>query len=340
MFQEFLSDIRQRLARHKAKKAEARAREKDLLSAIDHVVDVINPRLRAVSGYRKKLKPAVARSLAYCASLVEDMPDAIEVNGKTWSANPTVRAFFSSAGDLQRVYSHSREVREYFDKNAVQECCYALLSTLCTQRTVLGMEMQGDVMRRDVPQTSVSFSDHRVVKPASSEAALRKELENRAFEVLVSYVLECLTELVSSRNTLQEQRQMLDMQLKLAHVRSAGLAPLLEGEGREAIDIEALRKQYQQTGMALDKARAGLTTLEDYIDRITEVLAEPQAHLKVERNSMCLNKMNIRLEGAAAAEAGHEVQFTEVSLGDNLKRVLLITRFSREELLPKQDFLA
>jgi hypothetical protein len=54
---------------------------------------------------------------------------------------------------------------------------------------------------------------------------------------------------------------------------------------------------------------------------------------------MCLNKMNIKLEGAASAEAGHDLELTEVSLGENLKRILLITRFPRDELLPKQDFL-
>ena len=339
MFNKLISRIRQSIARRKAAKADARARDHDVRVAIEHVVDTINPKLRAVSGYRKKLKPAVQRSLAYCAGLVETLPPAVEVNGKAWSSDPLVRALFSGVGDLQRVYSHSQPVHEYFDRHADQESCYALLSMLCEERSVLGMEMHGEVMRRDVRQTSVSFTDHRVVKPASSQTALRKELQERAFEVLVSYALECITELVSSRSALQEQRQLLDMQLRLAHVRDASLTPLLEGKAGEAIDIEALRTQQQQAGEALKQVRASLTTLDDYIDRISEVLGDPQAHLKIGRLSMCLNKMNIKLEGAAAAQAGHELELTEVSLGENLKRVLLITRFPRDELLPKRDFL-
>jgi hypothetical protein len=339
MFQTIVSQFRQRRARRKAARADARARENELRVAIERVVDTINPKLRAVSGYRKKLKPAVERSLAYCAGLVETLPLAVEVNGKTWSTDPTVRAFFSGVGDLQRVYSRSQEVQEYFDRHADQESCYALLSMLCKERSVLGMEMHGDVMRRDVRQTSVSFTDHRVVRPASSQDALRKELEQRAFDALVSYVLERIMELVSSRNSLQQQRQLLDMQLKLAHVKRASLTPLLEGKGDEAIDIEALRKQQQQTGAALEQARASLTTLGDYIERISEVLGDPQAHLKISPVSMRLNKMNIRLEGAAAAEAGHELELTEVSLGENLKRILLITRFPRDGLLARKEFL-
>lgn len=340
MFKQLVSQLRQSHARRKAARAHARARDEALTAAIEHVVDTINPKLRAVSGYKKKLKPAVERSLAYCAKLVEQLPDAVEINGKAWSNDPTVRAFFANVGQLQGVLSHSQEVREYFDTHAEQQNCYALLSTLCTERTVLGMEMHGDVMRRDVRQTSVSFGDHRVVKPAPDETGLRQELEHRAFEVLVSYALECITDLVSSRNSLQQQRQLLDMQLRLANVKSAGLAPLFEEQGGAVLDVEALRKQYQQKGVALEEVRASLMTLDDYIERITEVLGDPQAHLRVDRFCMRLTKMNIRVDSEASEQPGHELEITEVSLGENLKRVLLITRFSRDELLPKQEFLA
>jgi len=340
MFQTIVSQFRQSLGRRKAAKADARARESELRVAIEHVVDAINPKLRAISGYRKKLRPAVERSLAYSAGLVEQLPAVVEVNGKAWSTDPTVRAFFSGVGDLQRVYSRSEEVQDYFDGHADRENCYALLSMLCKERSVLGMEMHGDVMRRDVRQTSVSFADHRVVKPSTSQDALRKELEQRAFEALVTYALECITERVSSRNSLQEQRQLLDMQLRLAHAKRASLTPLLEGKGDEVINIEALRKQHQQTGEALEQVRAGLTTLDDYIERISEVLGDPGTHLRVGRISMRLNKMNIRLDGAASAEDGHQLELTEVSLGENLKRILLITRFPRDELLARQTFLS
>jgi hypothetical protein len=340
MFQTIISQFRQGLARRKAARADARARDNEVRVAIEHVVDAINPKLRAVSGYRKKLKPAVERSLAYSAGLVEQLPVAVEVNGKAWSTDPTVRAFFSGVGDLQRVYSRSDEVHEYFDRHADGESCYALLSMLRKERSVLGMEMHGDVMRRDVRQTSVSFTDHRVVKPVSSQAALRKELEQRAFEALVTYALECITQRVSSRNSLQEQRQLLDMQLRLAHAKSASLTPLLEGKGGEVIDIEALRKRREQTEEELEQLRTGLTTLDDYIERISEVLGDPQAHLRVGRVSMRLNKMNIKLEGAASAEDGHQLELTEVSLGENLRRILMITRFPRNELLARRDFLS
>ncbi len=335
----FVSQLRRYFARREVARVQARAREKELQRAIEHVVEEINPKLRAVSGYRKKLRPAVECSLSYCASLVAELPEAVEMNAETWRSDPTVRALFSGVADMQRVYSDSQEVQDYFDHHATLDSCYALLSMLCHERTVLGMEMHGEVMRRDVRQIAVSFADHRVVRPAFSQPALRKELEQRAFEVLVAYVLECITELVTSRNSLEEQRQRLDMQLKLAQVKKASLTPLLEGAGAEVIDIGALRDHYEQTGQKLSDLRARLMTLDDYIEQISEVLGDPQAHLTVKRISMRLSKMNIKLDDKAPAAAGDELELTEVSLGEELKRVLLITRFQRDELLPKKDFL-
>ena len=54
---------------------------------------------------------------------------------------------------------------------------------------------------------------------------------------------------------------------------------------------------------------------------------------------MRLSKMNIKLD-QQPADTGQALQLIEASLGERLKRVLLITRFPRDDLLPRQDFLA
>ena len=207
------------------------------------------------------------------------------------------------------------------------------------ERTVLGMEMHGDLIRRDVKQIAVNFTDHRVVTPSSSELELRKNLEKRAFENLIAYALERITGLVAARHSLEEQQQLLEMQLKVAHLKSQSLEPLIGNKDSATIDIEALRKQATHTGQAREQSSAGLTTLEDYIDRIADVLGDPQTHLRLDSISMHLSKMNIKLD-EHSADTSQALQLIEASLGEHLKRILLITRFPRDDLLPKQDFLA
>jgi hypothetical protein len=197
------------------------------------------------------------------------------------------------------------------------------------ERTVLGMEMHGEVIKRDVKQTAVSFTDHRVVKPSLSEPELRKNLEQRAFESLIAFALERITELVAARHLLEDQQQLMKMQRKVAQLRSTSLEPLIGDKGSTSIDIEALREQ----------ANTRLSTLEDYIDRISDVLGDPQKHLRLDRIDMHLSKMNIKLD-EQSTDSGHALQLFEASLGEHLKRILFIARFPRDNLLPRQDFLA
>ncbi len=338
VLQQLFSGFREKRRQREISKAAARARERKLQDAIEHVVDEIDPRIRALSSYRKKLRPCVERTLAYCSDLVTRVPESIEASSKSWSRDPMIKAFFSTAGDLRRIFSHNNEVRDFFDQHPDAGFCYALLSMERSERTTLGMEMRGEVLKRDIKQVSVSFTDHWIVKPSSSEEELRKNLEQRAFDVLISYALERITELIIARDSLEQQNHLLAMQLKIANLRNKSLAPPRGNRESTNSDTGDLREQAAHTGQALEQAHARLTTLDDYIDRIADVLGDPQAHLKLNPVSMCLSGMNIKLDKLSTA-TGHTLELSEASLGKNLKRILSIVRFPRDDLLPKQSFL-
>ena len=337
MLRKLIARIKESRSQRQAARAVARAREEEVLAAVEHVVDEVNPKLRAIGSYRKKLKQAVERALDYCAEVVASIPGPVEVNRTAWSKDPMVRAFFSGIEDMRDVLSSNREVRDFFDGPGAsgQQHCYALLNMQRSERTVTGVEGSGDIIKRDVLQTSVSFRDHRVVKPGPSESQLRQELETRAFEVLVAYVLERITMLIACRESLKEKQLLLDMQLRHAQVKKASLSPLLEGGGNKAADIEALQQRQQHMTQELEQAGAKLTTLDDYIDRISEVLGNPERHFRVNRISMRLSQMNIKRDEKSAG-SGHDLEFTEALLGEQLQRILLIIKFPRDELLERE----
>ncbi len=334
MLSRLIAQIREALSRRRAAKALARAREAEILQAIEHVVDEINPKLRAVSNYRKKLRQAVERALAFSKEIVASVPGPVAVNRTAWSSDPMVRAFFTGVEDMRQVLSRNDEVHDYFaGDNSAQQPCYALLNMQCSERTVLGVEGGGDIIKRDVLQTSVSFKDRKVVKPAASEAQLRQELEQRAFEVLVAYVLERITAMIADRHSLKETQLLLDMQLRLAQVKQASLSSLLEDRDAGAEDLDALQQQH--TTQAFEQASARLLTLDDYIDRITEVLGHPAEHFKARHITMRLSQMNIKRDEQAPG-AANDLELTELLLGDEIRRIVLTITFPRDELVAKQ----
>lgn len=338
MSEKLLDQLRKRFRWRRIARAGAHAREAEILAAIEHVVDEINPKLRAIISYRKKLRQPVERALAYNAEIVSCIPGPVEVNKSTWSNDPMVRAFFSSVGDMREVLSRNREIHDFFDGYDAtgQQHCYAMLSMERSERTVMGVESSGEILKRDVLQTSVSFRDHRVVKPGPSESQLRQELETRALEVLVAYVLERITLLIAHRHSLKGQQLQLDMQLRLARAKNASLSPLLEDGENEKEDVEALQERERCMTQELEQAGAKLTTLDDYIDRISEVLGNPEKHFKIDRICMRLSQMNIKLD-EKSNRAGHDLKLAEALLGEQLKRILLIIKFPRDELLGRKQ---
>ena len=91
------------------------------------------------------------------------------------------------------------------------------------QKTVFGVEQQGDILRTDVPQVNVSFSDHRITHAAPDDQALRADLRQRALSELVAQALRRISTVKVRREGLREERMALQMRLKALNKEAEGL---------------------------------------------------------------------------------------------------------------------
>ena len=97
---------------------QGRLKETSILKAVERVVQGTEPKIRFVSGYQKKLRPAIESALRYIDALVEQIPGALEVNKAAFVNNPQVHAFFVNIEHLQTSFSRSPELREFFDSRS------------------------------------------------------------------------------------------------------------------------------------------------------------------------------------------------------------------------------
>ena len=67
--------------------------EKLIEKAIERVVDGTDPRLRAVSGYRKFLRPAVIKAVDYTFELVDGLPSPVILSKKQFSLDECIFRF-------------------------------------------------------------------------------------------------------------------------------------------------------------------------------------------------------------------------------------------------------
>ncbi|MGB5261028.1 MAG: hypothetical protein WBO34_10975, partial [Gammaproteobacteria bacterium] len=196
------------------------------LTAVESVADSIDARLRLAPGYKKKLHNVIHPSLEFVDELVDRIPPAIEVSRRTFSSDPYVNAFFTNVSDLQAVFSHSSEIQDYMEEiHENDAACCALLCMHRTEKTVLGMELSGELLKKDVRQVAVSFSDHRVYSPSPSEAGTREGLKHCLFQGLVTHALGEIMRLKLASHRLESRHRMLDSRLRHYQQRTREIEP-------------------------------------------------------------------------------------------------------------------
>lgn len=158
-----------------------------LARAIEQVVDKTDTRIRAVPRYTQRLKGPVEQVFQLVDDLVERIPPPVSCRRSTYTQDDRIRALFAGPDQLQKVFSESDNVRSYFSDNGAIEDCWALLCMQKDESTRAGMAQINGKVVRDVLQTVVSFTDHQLMSPGSSEQDARCALKSCIFNSLLAH---------------------------------------------------------------------------------------------------------------------------------------------------------
>jgi len=321
--------------------ADSEADRKLIADTIEVIVDAVEPRVRLRSGYQGKLEGCVRDTIAHLRAIGREGLDPILLTRTAWSDDPRVNAFFATADDVGSCLGRSRELRAFFDDPANREApeAYALLGMKKDERTVLGMELQGDSVRQDVAQTAVNFSDHRIIAPASTLAAVRLEIGRRIIRRLAQDALSRIIALDMKANELQEHKAYLAARLRVLNLARDGMEGLVRDPATIGEQIDAVERELKQTVDDYIEAKASLATLDSYIKHIQEVFAHPEQHVTLAHTPLRMSRMGIKVEGSFQGLV-NDLSLTELAIGPDLRGAIAIVRCPRSELPPKEDLVA
>ncbi|HRF63161.1 MAG TPA: hypothetical protein P5260_06605 [Candidatus Competibacter sp.] len=308
-------------------------------AAIERVVDGTDPRLRMVRHYRKKLWTAVERSIEYVTELVDALPPPVEIRSHSFMTDPRLRALFTSTRHLQEILSFGNELHHYRQRiGGLPTDLYAMLRTERIEKTVLGIALEGNMIRRDVPQITVNFHNHHVAFPAGSETKTRREVKKRAFDYLIETALDRLVAVRTQKQQLeQQQRQLLQRKIKLLRGANTALEPLLDPHTADLSTPASIDKRLREIEVELGRIRADSATLDDHLAKVVVTLREPEKHLRLDRVSMTLDHMNIKADKNSSRNTSM-LTFDDVLLGKGRRITAMFIRFPSDEILPRPDF--
>jgi hypothetical protein len=299
----------------------------------------LHPQLRLARRYQKRLAPAVATSIRYMRELVDAVPAAREASSAAWTGDPYIHAYFVAPDDVPAAISRSADLRAYFVRNVDMPEAYAVLGMELTERHILGVAQEGETLRHDVPQTTVSFSDHQVRMCGRTEAELKDEIVQRLLDQLALEGLARSAADKSRRDELEQERALLKMRLQLLERQGTGIRAVLGSDATaDAGELARLESEVK----ANERHLADLGLREDALDRQLEhvhaVFAQPGQHLYVSSRHVRLDRMNVVLE-EYSTQVGDDFAFRIARLPTTPPRVraFSLIRFARADMLPEQS---
>jgi hypothetical protein len=208
-----------------------------------------------------------------------------------------------------------------------------------TERHILGVAQEGETLRRDVPQTTVSFSDHQVRMCGRTDAELRSEIVQRLLDQLALEGLARTAADKSRRDELERERALLKTRLQLLERQGTGIRAVLGSDATaDPGELARLKAEVEENERHLADLGLRAEALDRALDHVRAVFAEPERHLYVSTRRLRLDRMNVVLD-EHSTQAGDDFAFQVARLPTTPPRVraFSLVRFARADMLPMQS---
>ena len=316
------------------KEQQGRYPESLVEAAIERTVDGTDPRLRYLSGYRKQLREAVIHAIDHVVALVDSLPAPLAAGRSAYNGDTRLKAIFVSPEHMLEIYGNDKVLSTFRDSPpAGAEHVTALLLAERVDKHVLGMEMDGDMLRRDVLQVAVNFSGHRLVDPTASEEETRRQLKRRAFDHLLSLALMRITEVQRERAELNQQRSLLWRKLNALEHGGWNFNPA-QGAAPEPASLQAEPDEIERQLAALG---VDDRVLYAHLNIVADLLKDAERQIWAEVTDMYLDRMNIQRDAQYAAAT--QIQLQELHNARGRRLVMLLVSIPCGELPERESYI-
>jgi len=290
-------------------------------AALKHVVELAGPLMSSISGFERRLAGPVQIALNYCGELVAGLPAMIDINRRAFALDPLVHAFFATSQDIEEMLGRSQALRDFLsapDGFGIEHF-HGLFAARRREKQVMGLALQGEVLRQEVPQTLLYFSSHTLTAVAADLQATRNMLNVAAFDSL-------LKSFFAEADAIRLERQGLQGERDMERARLRGM----QG-GTQTSGIADHQKQLSGLELGILKMTESLQP-DRLVDALATFLSEPHQALRLEpvkvqvdRNGVVADALNIP-DGQEGS-----LYFPELVGRDRRRYVVMLARIPRDE---------
>lgn len=304
--------------------------------AIERAVEGTDPRVRALPGYSHKLRAPVIHAIDHVIELVDAIHvQPVTIDAASHGTDPRLGALFASPESMLDILGRDQALRDYLDTAEGRRASrvHTLLLAERVERNILGLDLVGDQVRRDVAEIAVNFFAYRLLEPNADADETRRHLKRRAFDFLLTQALDRISQTNLERVDLAHQRDLVNRKLSALERGGWGFK-LAEGEQP---NLAALMADLDEITAHLHALGPDQAILETHLGILIEVLGNAEHQLWSEPITLLLDAMNIvRDEHDASAR---RIELMELLGGKGQRLVMLPLVIAPDQLPAQVDFL-
>lgn len=292
---------------------------------INAVAERVDPSIKSVRGYKKRLLPVLKRCHSHCKDIVGQIPGPIVLDSAHYSSSPLIKAAFSDHKEVAALLERVDE--EQLASHDQDQTRVALLTMTHSEKEFFGTSREGQMLVADARLTSVTFSDHKVVGIATSLGESHQRLEKVIFDVIIESAANELRERRADLGTLLEQRDKLRVMSKMFGEPSEPESRVTEGERETKID--KVKGYLEETESSLSAAREDAETAGDRLDFLVDFLSKPEAVMDIQISSLRLDWSNVLTSDPDVA--ANTITFAQCSIHEAQKRDAVLIQYDLDK---------
>ena len=288
------------------------------------VVDNIDPRLRWVRGYRKRLRLPLQICRHHCRKIVEELPGPVDLDSPGYRAHPLIKAAFTGKEEIEPLIIKAEHEIDNSGNHGNRRI--ALLSMVHSYKEIFGRKHNGTMQLAEERMTAVTFTDHKIVGLATSLQASREKIEQVIFDLIIEGVSHELALEIDDLEELKQRRDKLQTMWRIfggsRHFdEKEDQYPLQERD--KLVKINTLLKE---TERELSESLQVTGTPEDKLNFIEKYLSSPWKFFEVERLILRLDWRNVISEDQDIE--ANTMTLARCSLGKEFARDAVLIRYS------------
>lgn len=307
----------------------------ELDTAIEHLIGSTDPRLKLVPRYWDRLAPAVSRALQAAHQCTESLFQSHELTRSAYALDPLVHALYASSDQLQERLAANPDLHGFLATPAGRGSnrIYGLLTATRVEKPRLGIALQDGLLRRDVEQTVLQFSDTRLLAFGADEQASHMALMWSVFDYYAHRALHRLSELRERRETLEARYHLYLGKLRSLEHYHRGIGGLLgEAAGGQGSSREETAQELALIEHQLHDAVADIGSLDDHLERVIEVLDEAPRLIHIDIIDRRIDRTGVVLSGLQSG--GDAIEFAEAVFHGEVRRAAIRVSIPVAEIPP------